>query len=125
MNAETCAVFDNLALMEINSRNISFGCSHYLVHYAASPLVIRIVPSLFITLSDQIKIVVTGVRLSCSIYNVKFKQCPNHELFCIPRSLFCDGIDNCGNESDEKVIFMLFSLIRLSGLCGPSRTLFN
>lgn len=42
MNAETCSVFDNLALMEINSKNISFGCSHYLVHYANSPLIIRL-----------------------------------------------------------------------------------
>lgn len=107
MNAETCSVFDNLALMEINSRNISFGCSHYLVHYASTPLVIRIVPSVFSTLNEHVKIVATGVRLSCSIYNTKFRQCPNHELFCIRRDLFCDGIDNCGLEADEKARFFI------------------
>lgn len=33
---------------------------------------------------------------------MQFRRCPNHPLFCVPRQLFCDGMDNCGLNSDEK-----------------------
>uniref|UniRef100_A0A1I7SQH7 ZnMc domain-containing protein n=1 Tax=Bursaphelenchus xylophilus TaxID=6326 RepID=A0A1I7SQH7_BURXY len=102
MNGENCRLIDALAKFELNERNISFGCFHYLVHYAEAPLKIRIIPALFEPLKPYLKLRATAVRLVCSEKDMRFKQCPNHRMFCISRSLFCDGNDNCGMGVDEQ-----------------------
>ncbi|CAD5216448.1 unnamed protein product [Bursaphelenchus okinawaensis] len=102
MSTENCRLLDSLAKFQLNNRNISFGCFHYLVHYSESPLKIRVIPALFEPLKAYLKLHVTATRLGCTAKDLRYKQCPNNKQFCVSRSLFCDGNDNCGMGSDEQ-----------------------
>uniref|UniRef100_A0A914DS77 WH2 domain-containing protein n=1 Tax=Acrobeloides nanus TaxID=290746 RepID=A0A914DS77_9BILA len=98
---ETCSILDSLLTLEINGEKFKFGCLHYWVHYFESPVGIRFLPALLASLSDSVTVVLTAVRFACPPFHARFRQCPNHPVFCISRELFCDNIDNCGFHSDE------------------------
>uniref|UniRef100_A0A0N5A228 Uncharacterized protein n=1 Tax=Parastrongyloides trichosuri TaxID=131310 RepID=A0A0N5A228_PARTI len=102
LHQTSCETFEHMLSLTTNQKNITIGCTTYMTHFFQSPLHLSFLLPPYQTLSEFITIILTPLRFSCSEYHPFLKQCPNNPKNCIPRHLFCDGIDNCGLNSDEQ-----------------------
>uniref|UniRef100_A0A0N5CEE0 Uncharacterized protein n=1 Tax=Strongyloides papillosus TaxID=174720 RepID=A0A0N5CEE0_STREA len=102
LHQTSCETFEHILVLVTNQKNITIGCTTYMSHFFQSPLHLSFLLPPYQTLIEFISLTFTPLRFSCSEYHPFLKQCPNNPKSCIPKHLFCDGIDNCGLNGDEQ-----------------------